>query len=196
MKLIQFICCIIILCGCDSCGFFYDSKLETPDCCGKGYNLTALGSLVYGPWEIDRDARNEKMYFNEQELCSIKANYSAIREKLVFQLFQDGHVNYWLDSYDFLTLQKPTLVREPKGYERGKVFKNGRWEVNFKDSTLTIDFGKSPFELSSLKGKYVDLGSSYMAIRETTYFDSLYEGEMVKLKRVITTGYGHPWIHQ
>jgi len=192
-----------MLCNC--CGSRYDHKLETPDCCGTGYNLTPLGRLVYGPWQTYLDGNNEAVFFEGKEISSIGTDYSPVQKNLVFELLQDGKVKFWFKSDYDSSLKKRTspdanvvqmvTSNPPKEREIKKVYHSGTWQANFRDSSLTIDFGKEGNGIPALIGKYKNLGSTYFDFKKISYFDSTYLGEKKILKKVVTTHYNHPWIH-
>jgi hypothetical protein len=177
-----------------------------PDCCGTGYNLTPLGSLVYGPWQADGFKYNVAVFLEDKEISSIGKEYSPLQKNLVFELLQDGSVKYWLKSdYDSALIKKTspdssgvsTVTNDvPNGNQIKKVFHAGRWLANFKDSSLKIDFGKDANEVPPMIGKYGHLGSSSLWIQEISYFDSTFSGKSNRLKKVITTYYSHPWINK
>ena len=162
------------------CG--YDHKLMEPDCCGGGYILTPFGRLVYGPWDADFVGYNQAVYWEGKEISSVGVDYSPLQKDLVFELLQDGTVQFWF-KYDYdSSLTKRT---SPDGSSI-----RGTWKADFRDSSLTIDFGKGS-GIPALKGKYKNLGSDLLDFQEISYFDSTYLGDKKRLKRVITIYYNH-----
>jgi|SRR3984957_2932455 len=195
---------LFMLCNC--CSSCYDHRLMTPDCCGTGYNLTPLGCLVYGPWQTYLDGNNEAVFFEGKEISSIGTGYSPLQKNLVFELLQNGTVKFWFKSdYDSSLsirtspdangIQTFTNI-QPKENEIKKVYNSGRWRADFRDSSLTIDFGKNSTGIPAIKGKYKNLGSTYFDFQKISYFDSVYLGTKSTLKKVITTHYNHPWINR
>jgi hypothetical protein len=189
-----------LLTGCKG----YDPKLMTPDCCGKGYNLTPLGSLVYGPWQTKFDGYNVSVDSCGKEIASVGYLFSDQQKDLVFELRQDGSVNYWFKrDYDSLQASvekantngiKVEKKYSPKEGSIKHIYKGKKWEANFMDSSLVIDFGKNDFGLPSLKGKYAQLGSGTLYFKQAYTFDSIYNGRTITLKKVISTRFEHPYI--
>jgi hypothetical protein len=187
------------------CGCGYDHRLMEPDCCGGGYNLTLLGRLVYGPWQTYLNGNNEAVFFEGKEISSIGTDYSPLQKNLVFELLQDGTVKFWFKSDYDSSLKNRTSPDangiqsstndQPKDNEIKKVYNSGTWRADFRDSSLKIDFGKDGNGIPALIGKYKNLGSTYFDFQEISYFDSTYPGGKKTLKKVITTHYNHPWIH-
>jgi hypothetical protein len=176
-----------------------------PDGGGGGHILTPFGCLVYGPWEIGHDIYNKAVYWEGKEISSAGVDYSPLQQDLVFELLQDGSVQFWFKhDYDssLTTRTSPdasgvrSITNErPADSDIKKVYKTGTWKVDFRDSSLTIDFGKEN-GIPLLKGKYKNLTSTYFDFQEISYFDSTYLGNKKRLQMAITTYYTHPWINK
>ncbi|MES1222781.1 MAG: hypothetical protein ABUT20_45235 [Bacteroidota bacterium] len=181
----------------------YDSALETPDGHGGGYVLTPLGRLLYGPWQVEDSYRhNVAIYIDDKEISSIGQPCTEIEKELIFELQRDGSLKYWFKKDYERQLTHQDSVLEKEGIIRGthfrpgvdqikKMYTKGSWQANFNDSTLIIRFGDS--NLPELNGRYSKLGSGFMNFQRVSFFDSVYNGQKVKLKKVITTYYEHPW---
>lgn len=171
---ILFSLCLIIF---SSCSFKknYDSDLEEPDIDSAGlmhgYTYTALGCLVSHPWiysghYID-STLNSKFYGGS------KLELSNVEQELVFELQKNGGIKYWFKT-DYLEHYYDTLVQNNVSKEKlkqksigTKYFTSGNWKANFKDSTITFDFGKNEFNLLPINGKYYELDAMNMCIGNT-----------------------------
>jgi hypothetical protein len=197
---------LYLICLINDCrGQQYDRQLKEPDCCGTGYVLTPLGRLVYGPWQADFDRYNRAVYWDKKEISSVGIGYSPLQQDLVFELLQDGSVRFWY-KHDYDLALKARTTPDSNGILRKtneqpaegaikKIYTTGNWTVDFKDSSLVVDFGKEA-EIPTLKGKYKELGSGYFSFQEISYFDSTYLGSKRTLKKVNTIRYTHPWINK
>jgi hypothetical protein len=130
--------------------------------------------------------------------------HSKTQQNLVFQLKRDGTVFFWFkDDYDSSLNERlapkdgirHTSDGEPSPGQIKRVFETGKWQANFVDSTLNIEFGNDGKNLPPIIGRYKVLGSSYMQFQRIELFDSTYNGKVEHLKRITTTYYDHPWIH-
>ena len=150
-----------------------DRDLQTPDIdnagMNHGYSLTLLGSLLYRPWAYYMDNGeqfSQTIYLNQKELSSKGIPYSEIQKDLVFELQKDGSLNYWFKK-DYIESPNDTLVlpdgsksfshtTKPSGkLKLKKIYTSGTWKSNFKDSTISIDFGINDFQLQRINGKFV-----------------------------------------
>jgi hypothetical protein len=68
-----------------------------------------------------------------------------------------------------------------------RIYDTGKWQVNFSDSSILIDFGKNDLGLLPFEGKYTSLGAGRMSLRQTISFDSLTDGKMESYIRNINT---------
>jgi len=182
----------------------YDPELETPDGHGGGYNLTPLGCLLYTPLTCNENnkAFNVQIFKDDKEISSVGFPYSDLQKELVFELQRNGAVHYWfkkdylkspIDTIDILDGQKSlshTIYHGDQLKDKLKyIYTTGKWTANFKDSTLTIDFGQNDFSLLPLKGKYTSLGAGHMSFQQTESFDSLINGKRETFKKNINTYY-------
>ncbi len=157
-----------------SCHEKYDSALETPDIddagMSHGFNLTPLGCLLHHPWAYN-DEFNPKTFID-----------SNLQKQIVFEFQRDGTLKYWFKK-DYLKSPIDTVIDlgGNKGFSRTilpstklklkNIYTYGTWIVNFKDSSIKIDFGVNNFSLLPIKGKYITLSSSDMDIQQQI-FDS------------------------
>jgi hypothetical protein len=155
----------------------YDPDLMTPDNdangVNHGFNYTKLGCLLAYPWKYNIviiDTTGEKKMYNGKTIKEIK-------EELYFELQKDRTLKYWFTS-DYLVSPIDTVILADgntsitinrlasKDLKLRHIYSNGKWEANFKDSTITIDFGKNDFGLTPIKGKYNLLTAEYLSIFE------------------------------
>ena len=181
-----------------------DTELQVPDVHGGGHILTPLGRLIYGPWQVENPdfGYNAAIYFGDTEISSLKQLYNEVEKEFVFEMQRDGSLKYWFkkdyehhataedNAYEKKHIAMATHYR-PGVDQIKKIYTKGNWQVNFKDSTLIIQFDDG--NLPQLNGRYSDLGSGFMSFQRISFFDSLYNGQKVKLKKVLTTYYEHPW---
>ena len=184
----------------------YDPELQTPDIdaagMSHGYNLTPLGCLLYTPLTCDEgiDGFNIQIFKDNKELSSLGYPYSYLQKELVFELQKNGAVHYWfkkdylkspIDTVNILDGQKSlshTIYHGEQLKDKLKhIYTNGKWIVNFKDSTLKIDFGQNDFSLLPLEGKYTSLGAGNMSFQQTVLFDSLQNGQKQTFRKNINT---------
>ncbi len=155
----------------------YDPELMTPDHDPAGLNhgvtLTALGCFLYYPWEY------RKVRFDSLEAKKVYSNKTVneIKENLVFEPQRDGTMKYWF-KWDYLVSPIDTVVladgnksieitrQKSKDLKIKKIYSGGKWEANFKDSTIAIDFGENNFGLNPIKGKYYLLTAEFLYIFE------------------------------
>jgi hypothetical protein len=201
---------LFLLVSLASCGQTknYDPELETPDIddagISHGYNLTPLGCLLWTPFTCDENNNgfNIQILKGAKEVSSVGYPYSDLQKQLVFELQRNGTVNYWfkkdylkspMDTITLMDGQKSlshTIFHGDQIKSKLKILYTSRnWKVNFKDSTLTIDFGKNYFNLLPLQGKYTSLGAGKMSFQQTIYFDSLVNGKMETFRKNINTYY-------
>ncbi len=130
-----------------------------------GYNLTALGCLVYRPWSIKSEDNPD----------------SNNLDNLVFELRKNGDLYYWFKA-DYLKSPNDTIILADGNKSYGhtiwksdylleqkwlkNIYKKGNWAANFKDSSIQINFGDNQFLLQIIEGKYTSLGSSEMTIKQ------------------------------
>lgn len=199
---------IIIVLTLYSCNENYDSQLQTPDIdeagLSHGYNLTPLGCLLYSPLTCDEwnNGYNIQILKGNKKISEFAAPYSDLQKQLVFQLQKNGAVYYWFKK-DYLKLpvdttnifdgQKSlphTIYNADQLKDKLKhIYTNGKWTVNFKDSTLKIDFGQNDFSDVPLEGKYTKLGAGNMSLQQTVIFDSMINGKKEIFKKNINTTY-------
>ena len=201
---------LFLLVSLASCGQTksYDSELQTPDIdaagMSHGYNLTPLGCLLWTPFTCSESNNgfNVQIMKDNKEISSVGQPYSELQKQLVFELQRNGTVNYWfkkdylngpMDTITLMDGQKSlshTIFHGDEIKAKLKAFHTtGNWKVNFKDSTLTIDFGKNDFGLTPLEGKYTSLGAGRMSFQQTIYFDSLVNGTKETFRKNINTYY-------
>lgn len=188
---------ILPICG---CGQGYDSTLMNPDIDGHGYTLTPLGCLLFSPLSYIQGIGkyNVATYYKGKEISSVGVPYSDIQKQIVFEFQRDGSLKYWLKK-DYLVPAFDTAmnsqgqqytthyIKHSSQLRLRKIYDSGKWQVNFADSTLTIDFGENDLGLLPLKGKYTRLGAGSLAFRQTTSFDSLTNGKMEQYARNVNT---------
>jgi hypothetical protein len=182
----------------------YDPKLEMPESgkgFSKGHTLTPLGCLVYGPWEYNlrpgQDSLyNVKLFDGDSLLYSKAAKYTPTEANLVFQLDTDFTFQYWTKK-DYINSPVDTVNGAiiyhgvPIDNANIKNIYKGSWAVNFKDSTLKLNFDDVRMSYPALDGRYIELGSSILDFQRTTWVDSTISEKNVKLKKVITTYLTH-----
>jgi hypothetical protein len=181
----------------------YDPKLQTPDTNGrglmKGYTLTPLDCLVYDAWEYDLGNHNRyniALFYNDSQLYSRAATYTLIEANLVFKLDTNFTLEYWTkNDYEKSPVDTVNggIIRggAPRNSTNLKNIYKGKWTVDFKDSTLKFDFDDPRLGYPPLEVKYMELGSSRMTFRQTTWIDSAIDNKNVRLKKVITTYLTH-----
>lgn len=181
-----------------------DTELQVPDGHGGGYILTSLGRLIYGPWQaMNPDlGYNVEIFLDDKVISSKGQPYMEIEQQLVFELQKNGSLKYWFkkdyerhptpeDSmYEQQGITRTTHFR-PDVDHIEKIYTKGGWQTNFNDSALNIHFDDN--SLPPLIGRYSELGSGHMSFQRTSFFDSVYNGQKVTLKKVLTTYYEHPW---
>ena len=182
----------------------YDPELETPDGHGGGYNLTPLGCLLWTPFTCDENDSvfNVQILKDNKEISSVGYRYSDVQKELVFELQRNGTVNYWFKSdyikspTDTITILDGQKALSHTIYHGEQIkplvrhyYTTGRWVVNFKDSSLMIDFGQNHFGLTPFKGKFSSLGAGRMSLQQTLYFDSLIDGKKQALRKNINVYY-------
>ena len=179
-----------------SCNYNYDHDLMYPDGHGGGYNLTPLGCLVNGPWLVDdiTDVFNTKLFLNDSEISSAASSYDEMQKDLIFQLHKNGTITYWLKSENRSTpdvniKDGETIVTTNSHYgdPPKKFYNTGFWKANFSDSTLLIHFENK--NVAELNFKISQLTSSSADFQQTSFFDSLYNGNKVNFKKVNTLHY-------
>ncbi|CAN5591212.1 hypothetical protein BH10BAC2_BH10BAC2_20900 [soil metagenome] len=179
-----------------SCNSTYDHDLMYPDGHHGGYYLTQLGCLVNGPWLVDdmTDVFNTKLFLNAAEVSSAASFYDEIQKDLIFQLHKSGAITYWFKSEnrnlpDINIEDEETIVKTNSHYVDSpkKVYTTGFWKANFIDSTLLIHFENK--NIGELNFKISQLTSSSADFQQTSFFDSLYNGNKVRLKKVNTLHY-------
>ena len=145
------------------------------------------------------DGYNEAIYLNEKKLSSKPYPYTELQKDLVFDLDRGGNIRFWFKSEIGSTTD--TLIRIGDTILTGlplndrqlqKVYTTGFWKMNFKDSTLVLNFGT---KLPEIHFKYPTSEGSYSSFQQITFFDSVYNGKKVTFKKVITTSYEHSYIN-
>lgn len=186
----------------------YDPELQIPDIdaagMSHGYNLTPLGCLLYTPFTADENNQqfNVQLFKDDRQVSSYAFPYSDIQKQLVFELQRNGTVNYWFKKDYFKSpIDTITLANGQTSFShtifhgdqiKSKVknlYTSGSWKVNFKDSSLLIDFGKNDFNLSPLQGRYTCLGAGRFCFQQAIYFDSLANGRKETFKKNINIYY-------
>lgn len=181
----------------NSCNYSYDHDLMNPDGHHGGYNLTPLGRLVNGPWTVDEfsmDSFNTTLFLNDSEVSSKASPYTEIQKDLVFELHKNGTIIYWLKSEIGSTVdtnvheETTTITQKHLSSEQlNKVYTTGYWKANFIDSSVFIHFENK--KVSDLHFKFLHLNSSSADFQQTSFFDSLYNGNKVTMKKVNTLHY-------
>ena len=187
-------------------------KVQDVDNAGMnhGSNYTPLGSLINSPWQYKEEylegVVNMGIYIKDKEIDSDSIFFTAIQKNLVFELQKDGSLKYWFKSgylkspndtvrlksgnftYSHTVMSSEQLI---VGKYLSNMYTNGKWSVNFNDSTILIDFGNNEFNLKPLVAKYLVLNASDMQLEETTYFDGIYEGKHERLKKITLSSFEH-----
>jgi hypothetical protein len=159
---------------------------------GEEY-LTPLGCLLNGPWNLDAesadDGYNQEIFINDKEISSVGVRYTKIQKDLVFELYKDGKIRYWLKSENN---QLPDTTRKneiklvvrhsPSEFDIKNFYSSGYWKANFNDSTIYIRFKNK--NISDLNYKWTDLGNGNVTFQEINFFDSIYNGKKVTIKKV------------
>jgi hypothetical protein len=180
----------------------YDPELKEPDGYGGGYVLTALGRLIYGPWQLSQKRYFISLYFDEKEISSKGYDILDSSKNLVFELQRDHTVHFWYKQEYEKRMEPVDSAWKEQGVEYAthfrpgidvikKIRKTGRWEASFKDSSLVIHFGD--INVADFTGYYSQLGSGLMALQKVSYYDSTINGKIEKIKKIITIQYEHPW---
>lgn len=203
-KLLRPLVVLIVLLPVFGCGQGYDSTLMKPDIDAggmiHGHYLTPLGCLLFSPltYSENNGGYNVATYHNGKETRSVGVPYSDIQKQIVFEFQRNGSLKYWLKK-DYLVPAIDTLVnssgqkyithniKHSSQLRIGKIYDSGKWQVNFADSTLIIDFGENDLGLLALKGKYTRLGAGSIAFRQSTSFDSLINGKIEPYVRNVNT---------
>jgi len=203
-KVFHHVTILIVLLPVFGFGQEFDSTLMTPDIdaagMNHGYNLTPLGCLLFSPLTYSEinGLYNVATYHGEKEISSVGVPYSDIQKQIVFEFQRNGSLKYWLKK-DYLVPAIDTLVnssgrkytkhtiKPSNQLQLRKIFDSGKWQVNFSDSTLVIDFGENGLELLPLRGKFTSLGAGAISFRQTTTFDSLANGKMEHYLRNVNT---------
>lgn len=175
-----------------SCGSSYDPAIETPDIdaagLAHGYILTSLGCLLFSPLAYaGNDGFNVQILKDSRELSSKGYPYSSLQKEIVFEFQRNGDLKYWfkkdyiVSPFDSVTLEDGTKSLSHSILHGDQVqlkhLYTGKWDANFKDSTLVMDFGKNDFGLPLMSGKYTSLGTGILAFQQTILFDSLINGK-------------------
>jgi len=203
-KLLSHVFVLIVLLPVIGCSQGYDSTLMTPDIDAAGMRhgnyLTPLGCLLFSPLTYfeDNGGYNVATYYKGKEISSVGVPYSDIQKQIVFEFQRNGSLKYWLKK-DYIVPAIDTMansrgekytthnIRHSSQLRLRKIYDLGKWQANFADSTLTIDFGENDLGLLPLKGKYTRLGAGSIAFRQTTSFDSLTNGKMEPYARNVNT---------
>lgn len=194
-KIIINISVLILVLAFNACKYNYDNDLVRPDGLGGSY-LTPLGCLVNGPWSVSNisDSFNVALFYNDTEISSKGMPYSDFQKDFVFELHKNGTLTYWLKSENGLTFHKldsrevrVDIKQSSKDDDLKKVYTDGYWKVNFKDSSFFIHFGKK--DIPELNYKFSNLGNGHGNFSETVFFDSVYHGKQVKIKQINTIHY-------
>ena len=197
-KLFASILSIFIILNLESCSqqHNYDSDLMKPDGYGGGYNLTELGCLINGPWNLfnyPNAGYNSELFLKDSLIWSNGFPFDKLKKELIFELHKNGTIVYLFKSENGIidTLRKNQMrvvIRQP--YEQDnwkKKYTNGYWKANFKDSTILIHFNER--NIPELNFKYSTLGNGHANFQEITFIDSVYNGSKVKFKKVNTLYY-------
>lgn len=186
------------------CGQRYDTALMKPDIddagMQHGYTLTSLGCLLYTPlaYNEQNEGYNVTTFYRGKEISSVGVPYTDLQKQIVFELQRNGTLKYWLKR-DYLKSAFDTMtnssgekyvthnIRPSAALKLRRIYDTGKWQVNFSDSSILIDFGENDLGLVPLKGKYISLGAGTMSLRQTSSFDSLTNGKMESYLRNVNT---------
>ncbi|SRR5258706_15322048 len=156
-----------------------------------GYNYTSLGCLLAYPWEYEGESYDTT---NDTGPYSVKSKIGEpLKRDLIFELQRDGSLKYWFKT-DYIvspfdtvtqldgikTLSK-TISKSDK-LKLKNIYNKGNWKVNFKDSSIRIDFGSNNFKLTPIEGKYYLLSATEMCIIKRATLDIIENGEKKKLE--------------
>jgi hypothetical protein len=202
---LSIICILLVLLLPDFCsGQRYDTALMKPDIDAAGmqhgFNLTPLGCLLYTPLTCAElnEVYNVATFYQGKEISSVGVPYTDLQKEIVFEFQRNGTLKYWLKK-DYLKPAIDTLtdasggkyvlhtIRPSTELKLRRMYDAGKWQVNFSDSSILIDFGNNDLGLVPLKGKYTSLGAGRMSLRQTFPFDSLTNGKMESYIRNINT---------
>jgi hypothetical protein len=136
-----------------------------------GYNYTALGALVAYPWEYmlsESDSTKLPAVNNAEDRGHFKKDF-------MFELEKDMTVKFWFKEDVLTKLVDTTILSDGNStithyklrsdqMKFKKIFTSGTWKLNIKDSSISIDFGKSPFNISPVTGKFCTLNIEVLCI--------------------------------
>ena len=182
----------------------YDPELMTPDNdaagMNHGFNYTPLGALLAYPWEYEVVVIDSSS--NRIVPGSINKTIKELKDEFVFEPQRDGSLKYWFKS-DYLINPIDTVILadgnksisitrlKSKDLKIKKIYTTGKWEANFRDSTIMIDFGKNDFGLNLIKGKYYLLTAENLRIIEEASINSVTEGKKNKSQKKIYSSFVH-----
>ena len=184
----------------------YDPELQTPDIDAGGLQhgdrLTPLGCLLYTPLSYNDDNYfyNIATYRNGKEVRSVGRPCSDLQKQVVFEFHRDGTLAYWFKK-DYLKSPTDTITYSGGGISTThtilpsselhlkNIYRSGKWVADFKDSTLTIDFGTNDFGLVPFVGRYTTLGAGRLVLCQTIDFDSVINGKVERFIKKINTYY-------
>lgn len=169
----------------------------------KENDLTSRQLLLYSAFKYHNSddslgGFNIQVLKGDSEISSIGFHYSDLQKQLVFEMLEDGTVSYWfkkdyiISPVDTITLsngQKAlshTMTHSDQIQNKVRnIYTLGKWQANFRDSSIKIDFGKNNFSLLPIVGKYTSLGVGGLSIAQTSFFDSLVNNKSQTFKKVI-----------
>jgi hypothetical protein len=196
MKGTYVIIIIVLISTFASCYNSCDHDLILPDEHNRGYNLTELGCLINGPWLVNDEIGrfNKTLFLNDSEITSESSQYDEYQKDLVFQLHKNGTITYWLKSENRITPDAEikngevvTISKLKYGESPKKFYSKGFWKANFADSTLLVHFEQTGFPELNYKISFLSNASAHF--QQVSYFDSLYNGNKVKMKKINTLDY-------
>ena len=177
------------------CSQNYDKDLVQIKSDGLSY-LTTLGCLVHAPWETQDSFFNVKSFLNEKEISSSGAAYDKLQKDLVFELHKNGSITYWRKSENNITDSSKdgitrTLTQHTENDNLIKKYDKGSWKVDYTDSIVMINFANK--DILNMRLKFKELGSVYGLFEQTYFTDSLIDGKKIKIKKVNTYNFKHPF---
>lgn len=164
--------------------------------CDEPSSMSPTECLEFSPLGYHGDGYNITVYRDGQEISSKGYDYSNLQKEIVLEFNEGGRLVYWFKK-DYLTPNDDTVIlqdgtkslshtiKHSGELQLKHIYTNGTWQINFKDSTVKIDFGKNDFSLIPIEAKYTRLGAGNLDLQQTEYFDSLINGKKETLKKVI-----------
>lgn len=141
------------------------------DAHGNRY-FTPMGCLLNGAWKLqeyeDGFGYNLKLCTQGKEVLSKKCLFESKQSEIVFKLYDNNKMVYW-------PIRNDKFTRE------------GNWKVNFIDSSLYLNFENK--EISNIVNKISQIGNGFMSLKRTYNYDSLINGEVVRISATETFYY-------